>query len=261
MAIGDDAAAAGMALVNGALVPARDIDDEINRTRDYIANERAARTAADAQKVTLPADGGLMARREPGSVHNIGFYTTLDAALFFRPDATTGEFDRRVLTDAGSGAGYVPISGGTMTGNLDVPNIGVAGSIFNGGMTPVVSGHVAVYRDGSGRLGVSPSTRRAKKNIAAWKPDLQALLALQVVTFHYRASLFDEGDPARTAPPLEVGLIAEDLAALGLHWLVYLDEDGLPAGVHYERLALALVPLVQDHEARLSALEARHASG
>ena len=75
MAIGDDAAAAGMALVNGALVPARDIDDEINRTRDYIANERAARTAADAQKVTLPADGGLMARREPGSVHNIGFYT------------------------------------------------------------------------------------------------------------------------------------------------------------------------------------------
>ena len=37
MAIGDDAAAAGFPLVSGSAGLARDGDDEINRTRDFIA--------------------------------------------------------------------------------------------------------------------------------------------------------------------------------------------------------------------------------
>lgn len=44
MAIGDDAAAAGMAIVNGATTQAKDIDTEINRTRDYVAQRTSAVT-------------------------------------------------------------------------------------------------------------------------------------------------------------------------------------------------------------------------
>lgn len=243
MANGDDAIAAGMDVVFGT-ADRREGYDEINKTRDYVARERSERRS-------------LMARREPGSAHSVGFYTDADSTLYFRPVPGTGVYDRRVAMHSELDTGdKVNKAGDTMTGNLDVPNLGVSGSIFNGGMTAVVSGYVAVYRDGTGRLGLSPSTRRAKKNIAAWAPNLQALLALEVVTFHYRAALFDEDDPQRADPPREVGLIAEDLVTLGLDWLVYRDAEGLPAGVHYERLALALVPLIQDHEARLARLEA-----
>ena len=256
MTNGDDAIAAGMDVVFGTH-DRRLGYDEINKSRDYIARERTARLTQASGKVDKPADGGLMARREPGSVHSIGFYTDVDSTLFFRPVAGSGTYDRRVAmhSELDTG-GHVSKSGDTMTGNLNVPNIGVGGSIFNSSMSAVVSGYVAVYRDGSGRLGISPSTRRVKKNIATWTPNLQALLAIEVVTFHYRAAMFDPDDPRRGDPAREVGLIAEDLVGLGLDWLVYLDDEGLPAGVHYERLALALVPLIQDHEARLTAIEA-----
>lgn len=255
MTNGDEAGAAGMDVVAGT-ADRRLGYDEINKTRDYVAQHAAALTTAVGRKVEKPVDGALMARIEPGSTHSIGFYTNPDSTLFFRPVPGAGEFDRRVAMHAElDTTGHVAKTGDTMTGNLDVPNIGVSGAIYNGGMSSVVSGYVAVYRDASGRLGISPSTRRAKKNITAWAPNLQALLAIEVVTFHYRAALFDVSDPHRSAPPLEVGLIAEDLAALGLDWLVYFDAEGLPAGVHYERLALALIPIVQDHEARLIALE------
>lgn len=231
MANGDAAALAGMEVVSGT-ADRRLGYDEINKTRDYIATKNAALAAVVAAKLTLtPAEYA-------------SDFAYRDAQIEAKADAS-------IVNDR------VKKSGDTMSGNLDVPNIGIAGSIFNGGMTSVVSGYVAVYRDGSGRLGISPSTRRAKKNITTWAPNLQALLAVEVVTFHYRAAMFDPDDPARGAPPLEVGLIAEDLAALGLDWLVYLDAAGMPAGVHYERLALALLPIVQDHEARLRTLEAR----
>ena len=60
MAIGDAAAAAGMALVDGATTDANTIDTELNRTRDYIAQKTGlipiaqggtgATTVAQAQK-------------------------------------------------------------------------------------------------------------------------------------------------------------------------------------------------------------------
>lgn len=263
---GSDAVLAGMTLVPGTGLAA-DLEEYINRVADYLANGHTywkpglllpvahgghgGNTAAQARtNLATPWDavGGLkftspgfdrIALEAPGVAfsHTLAYLTDIPGA----PDLSS----------------RVAKAGDTMSGNLDVPNLGVSGSIFNSGMSSVVSGYVAVYRDASGRIGLSPSTRRAKKEIKAWAPNLQALLAMQVVTFRYRAALFDASDPLRSSPPLEVGLIAEDLVALGLDWLVYFDADGLPAGVHYEKIALALIPIIQDHEARLTALEAR----
>lgn len=41
MAVGDDAVAAGFAILNGAVDKAVDGDTEINRTRDYVAQTKA----------------------------------------------------------------------------------------------------------------------------------------------------------------------------------------------------------------------------
>lgn len=136
------------------------------------------------------------------------------------------------------------------------PDLTLSGQLYLPSSTIATSGWTNAYINGpDGRVSRGASSRRYKKDIAAWSQDRQAVLALQVVSFHYKAALFAEDDPMRQNPPLEVGLIAEDLHDLGLTWLVAYDDEGRPDNVRYERIALALLPVIQDHEARLTALE------
>ena len=66
MAVGDDAAAAGYALVDGSIVLVKDVDLEINRSRDYTAQVKATvpvsktayRTAAGISSGTADPSGG-----------------------------------------------------------------------------------------------------------------------------------------------------------------------------------------------------------
>ena len=66
MAVGDDAAAAGFSLVDGATSLVVDGDTEINRTRDYVAQVKATipvghagyRTAAGISSGTGDPSGG-----------------------------------------------------------------------------------------------------------------------------------------------------------------------------------------------------------
>lgn len=66
MAVGDDAVAAGFAILNGAVDKAIDGDLEINRTRDYVAQTKALipvgkagyRTAAGISSGTADPTGG-----------------------------------------------------------------------------------------------------------------------------------------------------------------------------------------------------------
>lgn len=66
MAVGDDAAAAGFALVDGGADKVVDGDLEINRTRDYVAQTKALipsgkaayRTAAGISSGTADPSGG-----------------------------------------------------------------------------------------------------------------------------------------------------------------------------------------------------------
>jgi hypothetical protein len=117
---------------------------------------------------------------------------------------------------------------------------------------PVTSGYFAAYINGDTRLGRTVSSRRYKQNIRKWSPDFQAVFALQLVTFRQKAAVEELGEAA----PTEWGLIAEELVELGLDWLVIF-VDGVPEGIAYEKIALAILPVVQDHEARIRDLEAR----
>lgn len=111
------------------------------------------------------------------------------------------------------------------------------------------SSYRVTYIMDTGDVGYVPSSRRFKQDIAT-APDVKsAMLAMRVVTFRYNAAVAALGDDAA----IEWGVIAEEIHALGIYWAVDYDADGLPFGVKYERIVLALIPVVQDHEARLKA--------
>ena len=109
-----------------------------------------------------------------------------------------------------------------------------------------------------GNLTVGASSERFKRFIERWGPDIAALMSLPTRSFEWRDY------PGET----DIGLIAEEAYAAGLHWLVRFDGPVIE-GIRYERLSVAMLAVTQDlhaqiaeqaqriddMEARLSALE------
>jgi len=175
-----------------------------------------------------------------------------------------------------SGSLAVPVNtaGNVNAGNMYVPNaeiIGGAGGYFfhqgsgqfDAGMrsvgvynTSVASGAWrAMYVNNAGNIGYVSSTREAKQDVTAGGVTVDAALLLKLVEYRRKATVAELGDDA----PFELGLIAEDLveAGNGLERFVFFDDDGKPAGVHYELLALALIPAIQAQAVRIDSLEER----
>ena len=101
----------------------------------------------------------------------------------------------------------------------------------------------------------STSSRRYKRNIVDWNPDPEAVLAL-------RPRQWQHDDPAHPEDIDETwhpGFVAEEVHDLGLRHLVKYMGDGkggwIPDGLNYDRFAAAQQVVLQDHEARIRALE------
>lgn len=146
----------------------------------------------------------------------------------------------------------------TVTGNGRVNGTLEAGGILkaDAGMTSidvrnhiVGSSYAGVWVNGDGRLGISPSSRRYKKNITTWTKDPTPLLQLRAVMFRYTEQ--------ETSDPRQIGFIAEELEGLGFSEFIFYDEDGEVQGLNYDRMTVALLMLAQHQEDRLSALEER----
>lgn len=236
MAIGDKALAAGFPIVDGnAPNSAPQIDDYINTTRDLLADEQTSRKTGDDKKLDKPTDGAQMARREPGSAHSIGFYTTSDSSLWFRPVSTTSQFDRRLISQ----------------GEVDAAVNGAVSGVYGGSLSPAIfdrgtSGQwrsLAVQQNGV--LAQTASARRFKENIEPLDVTDEQLAGIRTVTFDW----IESGDH-------DFGVIADEVADAGLEHFVTRTEDGEIQGVHYERLALALLPVVQRLVNRVTELEA-----
>lgn len=92
-----------------------------------------------------------------------------------------------------------------------------------------------------GNLTVGASSERFKRFIERWGPDLVALMGLPVRSFEWRDY------PGET----DVGLIAEEAYAAGLHWLVRFDGPVIE-GIRYERLSVAMLAVTQDLHAKIA---------
>lgn len=230
MANGDDAAAAGLATVAGTN-DRRLGYDEINKSRDYIARH----FTGAAYK------------------HAISHITGLATAMADAATITTGTLTRPVNT----------------SGSVDA-----AGSLKSGfaNSYDILTSRKAVWMDASGVLGYASSSRFKKQDIVLADLTIDQLRAVAVCFYRYIAEVEkertgyevvrvpetdDDGEsiqgerrklPEGYRAATEIGVIAEDLDALGLWMFVIYEgrgETAVPVGVHYELLGLAALRLAQ----------------
>ena len=149
-----------------------------------------------------------------------------------------------VNTENVNATGNVTAAG---TGRFDagVTSVGVYGNLVSAGS------YRAQYINASGSMGYVPSSRQFKTDIQTAPSVAEAILAMRVVTFRYLNAVEELGNEAT----VEWGVIAEEIHDLGLAWLVDYDGSGKPFGIKYERLVLATIPHLQEHETRLQAIE------
>jgi hypothetical protein len=103
-----------------------------------------------------------------------------------------------------------------------------------------ITGGQAVGINGSGQLGIKPSSVRYKEAVQPMDTASEVILALRPVTFRYKKEL----DPKGVA---QFGLVAEEVAKVNPA-LVMLDKQGKPFTVRYEEVnAMLLNEFLKEH--------------
>ncbi|MFB2596599.1 tail fiber domain-containing protein [Herbiconiux sp. P17] len=141
-------------------------------------------------------------------------------------------------------------SGGDLTAAGNVTAAGVV--VATASRAHVVTGAYAeAWIDGDGTLGILPSSKRFKRDIVTWEPEIERLLQLQAVMFRYTFVAPDA--------PRQIGFIAEELRDLGFIEFLSYAPNGELEGINYSRLTTALLVLGQQQEARLQRIAERMA--
>lgn len=275
MANGDAAVAAGMDVVLGT-ADRRLGYDEINKTRDYIAARTNAVTpvAKGGMGATTPAGArsnlgvygkGLdwpkaVAQVETSPAHNLGiYYSDAAARPVVRVDVTDIGLAKASEVEAAQSAASSAQGAASSAQNTaaQAKDGQLNSSVYN---RSISGSYRVAYIGADGLLGWVSSSRRYKKNIFPASVDPAAVLGIDLVTFLYATDDDHEGIT-------QWGVIAEQVAELGLDWLVDYGDGDQPEGFRYDRLALALLPVAQDLAAQLTeeraaraALEARVAT-
>lgn len=217
MATGDDALAAGMALVQGT-DDRRNGWQEDNLTRDYIAQR--------THPVQPVSAGGT------GATTAAGARTALD--VYQRKETIRNRYpDSNQIVLYWNGARVCAV--------IDATDIGPIGAVFNGGTVtgdillpnswPAASSYTVAYINGDGRIARGASSARYKDDIRAVDPadlgDLWPVLQSFVMT----------GDEDRTE---RIGYIAEHLDAHPdqARFVVY-DSEGRPDSIDFIALLIA----------------------
>ncbi|MGM9381123.1 tail fiber domain-containing protein [Streptomyces antibioticus] len=113
----------------------------------------------------------------------------------------------------------------------------------------------AVWVEGDGTFCRNTSSIKFKENVRDYEIKSDDVLKLRPVVYD-RKDVVNEDGSVKEGRKDEVGLIAEEVEAAGLTWLVnYL--DGEVDGLRYDLLGVALLPVVQRQAQQLSDLEAR----
>jgi hypothetical protein len=268
MAIGDDAAAAGLEVYSG-LENANELATMLNQRGDEIARRTSL--------VTPVAKGGTGADTAAGARINLGVPSvasvvdndsagTNDIGLQWvgprmrmRVDGTTvGDIATAGELDALAGAlgGKRDLGDGSFLVNVvSSGDIGCAGRVQAVGSRSftVGSSWVAAALDGAGYLGIQPSAARFKQDAKPRRYSLAdaATIGRLVVEYRLVAVVAELGELA----PVEVGIIAERLLEAGFgEFVVFNTNDDVPGrevvSINYAQLVtVALSSLVDVAEA------------
>jgi hypothetical protein len=227
-------------------------------------------TAGTYTKVTTDAKG----RVSSGTTLAAGDIPALDSSKIttgtFGSDRITGNFFTDRITGYGTGTWTGQVTGQVvnstpnqfgslgLTGGISAAggiastagDLSAAGNVYGANTYNQTNSGRAMFVASNGLFGIGSSSRRFKENIVDADLDANAVLKIAVRKFNYKKS-FDE------AMPESIGVIAEELEALGLTDFLFYNEDGQVDGVAYEKLALAVLTVVQVQQSKLVELEAR----
>lgn len=256
MAIGDKALARGMRLTPGT-AEASDIDDEINRALDYIADftDDVTPVAAGGTGATTPVGArtnlGIpaFAQGDQAIPNRIPLYNATGQLTTFDPTAP-GHTASKSYVDAAVG-GAAATAGQAISdaaGAYDRAERALRGDLYTDPYNRVISGtRRAAWLQDDGKLGYAPSSQRYKKLIRPEDVTDEQVLMLALVSYEWKAAV--AADDRR-----EMGLIAERLVEAGLGWACFYSEHGVE-GINYEMVGLALLPAVQRLITRVARLE------
>jgi len=162
--------------------------------------------------------------------------------------------------------GYGNFGGGTNSNNSRLYVTGTSefigdtkttGYIYNAGHPTTSSSANAYLNSSTGLLARSTSSLRYKVDVQPQVIPLESILALEAKSFFDKGQVEEKGNT--DGLPRILGLIAEEVAEIPVlaDLLMNKNEEGQPDSVNYDRIAVALIPLLKDLNARLLKLEGK----
>lgn len=239
MAVGDAAVADGQSLVAGSAA-ANTLDALINQVKDDIAARHTevrsiARggtggSSASAARTALGINPANIGAAADDIGTGLEFYSPGFNQLAFRaPGVSNGT----VLQNSGGGGSYLPLAGGTLSGDLYLPASSAASS-----------GWTNAYINGDGRVCRGASSLRYKKHVSVVTGSSFGNIFPPLNRFQMRG-----GDGRWT-----YGHVAEDMAAgPDTERFVMYDAEGRPDSVDYIPFLLAKVEQLVERVAELEA--------
>ena len=169
--------------------------------------------------------------------------------------SSTGNASFNILsTTNGVNAGTSITAGttATITGNTYANSY-----LYNGGHPTTTSSANTFINSITGLIARVSSSERYKVAIEPQAIPAESILALAPKSFVDKAEAEEKG--TTDGLPRYLGLIAEDLAQIPVlkDLLVVYNDQGQPDAVNYDRIAIALIPIIQDMAKEIAELKAQ----
>ena len=149
--------------------------------------------------------------------------------------------DNTIDTKTGTGNLIIDSAGGTIDIN---DNVDISGNLVCGG-TGTFTGDLIAF---------SSSDETLKENLVAIPNALTKVGLMTGYTYDWKAAKYNDTDHLTVVGESDTGVIAQQVAALGLPGITTTREDGTMA-VRYERIVPILIEAIKELEARVKTLE------
>jgi hypothetical protein len=157
------------------------------------------------------------------------------------------------------------IANGTGTGTTKLQTLDMDGHIYGSGVMydNVMTGRTMRIAASPYIFGTAGSSRRIKSYIDPIDLTdelISKYLQIQPVSYFYNAMVEGVPETELEGKVREIGLIAEDLQDLGFFGLINVDDEGIADYVHYDKISIYNIKMIQMQQERINQLENRLAA-